>query len=1846
MAPVDGSGLIYKTILDLTSVDIGAAAFGSIGGRQVIAVETPYAPPIEFYADIAKGDFVAAVKSLEVLDNAAPSRAKIEYMAGAVLTKGNTPGFTLDTAIGKIGGEVSITVSDLFNTYGASQGNNKDFSKNILLKIADPNAVEGFAVKGDVQKFLKVNQHYWKLHQAKSAGFNPPSSATPNLGYVALLADNSMGGVSGNGGEAGGGDNGDVPYGDTYTPVKAGGKAGGGMELDLSESSTDTTAESPNDYVGIQTLAGTNGNDNITVGDEGYYLLGLGGNDTLTGGAGDDVIYPGYSQKFLDDFGQEIGLDPNNLSQSVIDAGDGNDTIFWDARRGGGNDTIDGGAGDDTVVFKGVGRGNVKIEEQGETKTITTDDGRTITLSNVEHLNFVDINQFKDNTFQKPGSSDLPANDDRSTGFIDLSSIFKNGLRFGDKTYTGMYVNNNGNITFSKPFRDYTPYSIPSVSQAIIAPFWGDVDTREDWARATWDLDEERGSVVVTWNKVGVFNTQYDKRNSFQLQLTDMGGGDFEVDFTYGDLQWVTGSASGGSYGLGGKVARAGLSSGDGQSFELSQSGKQGSMLGLDTTKGNTEVAGVWQFIIQDGKIVDPSSDPKPIDLILDTVVSDLSVNAAKRTLVANLTSTDNNEGADKLKLLGPNAQYFELVKTGESGKKSDGDYKLMYALYLKAGVDLSSTNYDFSTNKLGVSVQVDNPLVGDAPDANASYAFTIDWSPAPNNHIDWSPAPNNQADVTPSMDIVMANNVLEVGASLPDNQADVTPSMDIVMANNVLEVGASLTDNLLVADILNYGLQGAGTFSLSGIDADQFVLSADNTQLFLKASVDASIAQDLNVTVTLHDDGAAAGAPDATVDFSFSIKNNTAPTAVSLGNSNGLIAQDTDTSAGPVWVGDIVVQDDELGTNTLSLTGSDANLFAIQYDDASAGYQLFLKQEADLSSHALAALDVTITAYDPAVANTLPVSSGSVGLSLAQNQAPTDVSVTAFLSSIPYADDGSQDIRVGEINIQDDGLGANNLSLVGADSDKFKIVDSFDGPELYLKANSLPQSLKGSPLHVTVQVNDPKVGANVDASYDFTLNTEGANQAPTVYLTHKLASLPDNTALPTAKKVAYITITDDGVGTNTLSLAGADADKFEIDTDTNGKSGLYLKANTDLDAATASALNVSVQVTDASLGTAPQSNAVYTLGVSHVENNVSDFSLTPWITNIDEDNDTLNPTKVAIIPSSNTLDSSLFSLIGSDAGKFLIGADSNGNKALYLKAGTKLNYENKSSYDLSVKYTPISGDALTRNYDLAVNDVNEAPVRNAALVDRSTTEDAAFSYALPANTGTDPVAGNSLNLAATLADGSALPSWLSFDAATRTFSGTPGASAVGALNLKVTATDTGGLSASGTFTLTVAHVNHAPVVTVAPANQTATADQAFSFALPANTFTDPDAGDSLTLSATLADGLALPSWLSFNANTRTFSGTPLNGNAGTLAVKVTATDAAGAQTALGFDLAVAPHVVILSGSTGNDTVTGGSGNDTLSGGLGVDLVQGGAGDDTLLLAKDGTWTGSFSCYNAGSPGQPGSGQIVSIAGYNDSFDVFDGGAGYDIFMGTSSNDVIVLDNKYSPSPNGDQPRFVGVERIEAGDGNDIVDMTSDRFNYGDTTLDGGNGNDVLWASAGNDLLLGGAGNDSLDGGAGNDTLLGGIGNDTLYGRAGNDTLNGGIGNDTLDGGTGNDTYLFDKGSNSDAINNYDSTGTENDRVVIGAGVSENQIWLRRTGNDLQLTLIETNDKLTVRNWYSGSAYHVDGFDLGNGKRLLESQVDALVSAMAAFAPPAAGQTTLPADYQTALNPVIAANWK
>ncbi|MEA5569405.1 Ig-like domain-containing protein, partial [Anabaena sp. UHCC 0399] len=90
-------------------------------------------------------------------------------------------------------------------------------------------------------------------------------------------------------------------------------------------------------------------------------------------------------------------------------------------------------------------------------------------------------------------------------------------------------------------------------------------------------------------------------------------------------------------------------------------------------------------------------------------------------------------------------------------------------------------------------------------------------------------------------------------------------------------------------------------------------------------------------------------------------------------------------------------------------------------------------------------------------------------------------------------------------------------------------------------------------------------------------------------------------------------------------------------------------------------------------------------------------------------------------------------------------------------------------------------------------------------------------------------------------------------------------------------------------------------------ANQTTLEDGFFSFTVPANTFADVDAGDSLTYTATLANGNPLPTWLSFDSNSQTFSGTPDDPDNGTISIKVTATDTSNASVDDTFNLTVTP---------------------------------------------------------------------------------------------------------------------------------------------------------------------------------------------------------------------------------------------------------------------------------------------------------------------------------------------------
>ncbi len=214
----------------------------------------------------------------------------------------------------------------------------------------------------------------------------------------------------------------------------------------------------------------------------------------------------------------------------------------------------------------------------------------------------------------------------------------------------------------------------------------------------------------------------------------------------------------------------------------------------------------------------------------------------------------------------------------------------------------------------------------------------------------------------------------------------------------------------------------------------------------------------------------------------------------------------------------------------------------------------------------------------------------------------------------------------------------------------------------------------------------------------------------------------------------------------------------------------------------------------------------------------------------------------------------------------------------------------------------------------VTVTAASAPPKLGSQTANQSWAQGQKISLALPAGTFTDPQ-NQTLSYAASQSSGQALPSWLSFNAATRTFSGTVPAG-MESLVLKVTATDTSGLSASESFGVTVAAA--APALTSQTASQAWLQGQKVSLALAANTFTDPQS-QTLKYGATQSNGQALPSWLSFNATTRAFSGTVPAGMA-SLVVKVTATDTSGLAASESFGITVAAAAPALTSQTTNQT--------------------------------------------------------------------------------------------------------------------------------------------------------------------------------------------------------------------------------------------------------------------------------------------------------------------------------------
>ncbi|QBZ98730.1 nidogen-like domain-containing protein [Flavobacterium sangjuense] len=161
--------------------------------------------------------------------------------------------------------------------------------------------------------------------------------------------------------------------------------------------------------------------------------------------------------------------------------------------------------------------------------------------------------------------TNFPGNDDGSVGPIALPFTFS---LYG-VNYNSVYINNNGNLTFTGPSAVYDPAGFP-FNVPMVAPFWADVDTR---VGNTVKYKVNPTNLIVTWPGVGYYNQKTNLLNTFQVIITNgndsLIGLGSNVAFYYGDMQWTTGEvpSNGGVNGFGGLPATAGINQGDGINY-------------------------------------------------------------------------------------------------------------------------------------------------------------------------------------------------------------------------------------------------------------------------------------------------------------------------------------------------------------------------------------------------------------------------------------------------------------------------------------------------------------------------------------------------------------------------------------------------------------------------------------------------------------------------------------------------------------------------------------------------------------------------------------------------------------------------------------------------------------------------------------------------------------------------------------------------------------------------------------------------------------------------------------------------------------------------------------------------------------------------------------------------------------------------------------------------------------------------------------------------------------------------------------------------------------------------------
>lgn len=1144
--------------------------------------------------------------------------------------------------------------------------------------------------------------------------------------------------------------------------------------------------------------------------------------------------------------------------------------------------------------------------------------------------------------------------------------------------------------------------------------------------------------------------------------------------------------------------------------------------------------------------IAAPIVNQPPTAVTLTNAVTTLVENTstATRIKVADISITDDGVGTNTLSLGGADAAFFEL----------DGN-----VLYLKAG-----TTLDFETkSSYAVTVDVDDTTVGSTPDASANYTLTLQDQTVESVNLSNYVRIGRYTLPEPTRTAAPTNSLLAQEVSAITYNWD-TDTLFVVGDGGRSIVQITKQGQLIDSMTLALGTSPQGTEfydteGLSYIGNGQFVLVEERDRqvsLFTYAAnttLTRSNVQTVKLGTTIGNIGLEGISYDPLTGGYIAVKENTPQGIFQTGID---FAAGTATNGSPTTVNSTNLFDPALAglvdladvfalSNLPSLTGT------ADYDNL-----LVLSQESgkliniDRAGNILSSLTIVSDPGNPlSVANQgfegvtmdrngfLYITSEEGGGDINHpqlwvyapasftytNQAPVAVSIANPTASLSENTSTATRIKVGNIIISDDALGTNTLSLTGADASSFEV----SGTELFLRAGVTLDFESKTSYNVTVNVNDPTVGGNPDATTPFTLAVTDITEAPSLIIS-EVAPWSSGNSIVGAD---WFEVTN--VSTSAVNITG-----WRMDDESNsfttavalngitsiapGESVIFIESNSP-----ATVVNSFKSVWFGSSASASLQIGTYTgsgVGLSTGGDAVNLFNATG--------------TKVTGISFGASPSSAPFRTFDNAAG-----------------------LQNTAVSTLST--AGVNGAFVATGTPNEIGSpgriVNTAPVANDDSV--TTTDLQAVVIPVLAN-DSDPDAGDTLAIASftQTTSGSLVQN------ADNTFTYTPTPGFVGTDTFTYTIRDGGNLTATATVTLTVTQGTNQIVGTTGDDNLVGTSrDDVFRGLAGNDTYTVNNAGDVIIENPNEGTDLVRSS-ISFSiASFDHVENLTLTGSA---AIN---------GTGNGLDNVITGNTGtnILDGGAGNDNIRGGGGNDTLIGGAGDDTLNGGNGTDTFIggsgndlyivdsasaiiteLAGEGTdlvrssvtfsiapfdnvenlnLTGTSNINGTGNnannvlTGNSGRNQLVGLDGN----DTLDGQGGRDILIGGAGDDLYLVDTTFDVVT---ELANEGIDRVQS-----IVSWTLGNH-LENLTLTGSGAINGTGNALDNELI-GNNGANRLDGANGNDTLMGGNGSDILIGGAGDDVLVGGNGNDRLTGGTGSDRFVFNAfAERNDTITDFNFT--------------------------------------------------------------------------------------------------------